>query len=293
MRKLVLAASLILPACTHTTVDVGADGGHPTGGGLTRFTGNDSSCPSSPPPEGENVCNQEWQSCAYRWTENGEGNYVGCTCFEKNSSVKMWDCRRNGGAIYGCPMQQPVAGTACGPDAQGWCEYPPHVLCQCDPNPGALWTCGDLGFNPDFATAGPASVPEGKPVKDLTDAEARTWCEWLLNITGPRTNPPERPVSSDGYATGFGSTMNPNFYAAACMPMLIPISQCVANLKIAPCEATVAEMNDCALTIVRSLPAPHGCGRFHERHCEDSIFHPYLGLDTVDAGAGCNALKVR
>jgi hypothetical protein len=87
--------------------------------------------------------------------------------------------------------------------------------------------------------------------------------------------------------------MNPNFYAAACMPMHVPISQCVANLKIAPCEATVAEMNDCALTLVHDLPAPHGCGRFHERHCDGTIFHPYLGLDAVDAGAGCGAHKVR
>ena len=346
MRKLVLAASLLLPACMHTTVDVGANGGGPTtpdagdaapnpgrgmtdanftptcmdtpvdggdlttanaedaapgtgrigDGGLTdadpRFICNESSCPASP-PDFDGVCTvREWQSCAYRWNENGEGRYVGCTCFEKNSSVRMWDCRSTGGAVYGCPQQQPVPGSACGSVPQSWCEYPPHILCSCDVNHGALWRCEDLGTVPGQATAGPASVPEGKKVKDLTDTEAQTWCDWLLNINGPRDNPTEGPVSSNGYATNLGYIVNPNFYAAACMPLSIPISYCVANLKLAPCEATMAEMNDCALTIVRSLPAPHGCGRFQERaHCEDTIFHASLG--TADASVSCGSLKVR
>jgi len=344
MRKLVLAASLLLPACMHTRVDVGADGGGPTtpnagdaapnpsrgmvdanftptcrdtpvdggdltmpntedaapgtgragDGGLTdtdpRFTCNESSCPASP-PEFDSVCNvREWQSCAYRWSENGEGRYVGCTCFEKNSSVRMWDCRSAGG--YGCPSQQPIPGTSCYSLGTSGCSYPPHVSCGCNLNdPGALWRCEDQGTVPGQATAGPASVPDGKKVKELTDAEAQTWCGWLLNINGPRANPPEGPVSGDGYATNLGYVTSPRFYGA-CMPNTFPISYCVANLKIAPCEATIAEMNDCALTVARDLPSPHGCGRFQERaHCEDTIFHPTLG--TADASVSCGSLKVR
>jgi hypothetical protein len=295
---------------TPTCMDTPDDGGDPillnaedaapgTGrhgdGGLTdadpRFICNDTSCPASP-PEFDSVCDvREWQSCAYRWNENGQGNYVGCTCFEKNSTVKMWDCRQSG--EYGCPQQQPIPGTSCYSLGTSSCSYPPHISCGCNiGDPGALWRCEDRGTIPGLATTGPAGVPEDKTVKELTDAEAQTWCDWLLKIDGPRADPPEGPVSVDGYATNLGYRMNARFYAGACMPLQIPTSYCVANLKIAPCEATIAELNDCALTMVRDLPSPHGCGRFQARaYCEDTIFHPLHGA--ADAAVSCDSVRVR
>jgi hypothetical protein len=301
MRKALMTTSLLLAACTHTEVDVGngnltttdAGGASDVADVRTRFTGNAPSCPASP-PEFADICNvDEWQSCAYQWNENGSGNYVGCTCFEQNSSVKRWDCTRTGGDVYGCPFEEPVTGTPCRSGGTFSCSYPPRAGCSCDLNDlDAKWKCEDTSSIPTQAKAGPASVPESKTVSQLTDAEAATWCTWLLNIDGPRANPPEGPISAQGYATNLGSRMNPRFFAEVCMPLVIPISYCVANLKLAPCEATVAEMNDCALTMAKDIPYLHGCGRFTARaHCEETIFHPLHSL--VDAGAGCDTIRVR
>jgi hypothetical protein len=175
------------------------------------------------------------------------------------------------------------------------CPYPPHTSCTCPYNdPAPRWSCVDTTAGPPGTpTSGPAAIPETKRIKDLSNAEAQIWCEWFLTKYAVGTPPPfEGPITAEGYATGLGFTLNPNFYANVCMPTEVPTTYCVANLKLFPCEATVGELSDCVLTVARGVPAVHGCGRFLEAaSCSQTIFARH---DDSDAGGGgCGSLKVR
>jgi hypothetical protein len=139
-------------------------------------------------------------------------------------------------------------------------------------------------------------VPEGKPIKDLTDAELQAWCTWYGDLLQPPGHPPgiERPIGADGYARGYGAMYGSAFYAPVCMPVDIPIGYCTANMRLGPCEATVAELDDCVATVLRHVPTPHGCGRYLEAaNCTDLFVH---GPGIADGGVDpetCGSIRVR
>jgi hypothetical protein len=104
--------------------------------------------------------------------------------------------------------------------------------------------------------------------------------------------PLEPPITADGFAN-FGFTQDLSFYSRVCMPSDVPVSFCMANLKLFACEATVGEISDCVLTVAHSAPAVHGCGRFLQAaHCEQTIFFR-LENNTEAGTGGCGLLKVR
>jgi hypothetical protein len=299
MKQLLAAAAILIPACTRTVVDVGAagdglvDGGTPTS---SRWMSNENNCPESAPSHLEACTVREAQSCVY-WADRGFGVplYHGCTCYEENRSSKLWTCESSTDrSTSACPRVQPENQQSCLGHVGLQCPFP-GVLCSCplnDSDPG--WSCIDRNAGPPTApTAGPSTVPETKQIKDLSDAEARSWCEWFLTAYGAGFAPPEEgPISPDGFATNHGYANGTGFYAPVCMPTKVPVNYCVANLKLAPCEGTVAELSDCVLTVVRGAPAVHGCGRFLQAaYCEQTIFHRNSAFE--GGPAGCGTLKVR
>jgi hypothetical protein len=224
---------------------------------------------------------------------------------EKNSSIKLWECEhRLGEEAARCPREQPIHGSECSAADPVACAYPYHVNCRCEQDSTAAtrrWSC-DTRRNRFSIRSGPPEIPATKQVKDLSDAEATTWCTWLLKLNAGGA-PEELPVSDEGYIRTSRYIQMGAFYAEVCLPYPIPVPQCVDNLKLAPCEATVAEMSDCALTAIDEIPSPHGCGRFREKaHCDQTIFNPSTPgkSDGTDAGFippsdpnRCPYLKVR
>lgn len=303
MRKVFALALILVPACMRTVVDVGdtrdslADGGSKP---ITtpRFTGNDPSCPAEPPSHLSTCQVAEWQSCSYRYVENGVSKWQGCTCFEKTSTLRLWDCGGPAEDEESCPEIQPESGTQCDGVRPYGCNYPWRARCECDTTDSdPRWQCRTPELAPNGKTSGPSDVPELAMIRDLNEAQRRAYCEWFQGSYMPVEFPPkESPISEEGYATNLGTVFNnQQFFADACMPLpsTVPVSYCMANLQIAPCEATVAELTDCVLTMTHGRPFPHGCGRFKDRvHCEHTIINR---LDAAgDAGTGgCNGLKVR
>lgn len=121
---------------------------------------------------------------------------------------------------------------------------------------------------------GPCGLPEAprtgadRQVRDMSVPEARAWCETYVTKRYPHDHyEPERPeYLGDHYPEYIHS------YAGMYCWELVPgggclvqptIDDCVANLLHAPCEGTIAALDDCV----------------------DSFFHPTLQCAAV--GGGC------
>jgi hypothetical protein len=113
-------------------------------------------------------------------------------------------------------------------------------------------------------------------------------------------------VTSDGYiTTGLG--VHWAFYGEACFPAPLAEGQCVQNLELLHCQASLGELTDCVMTLRLGPPQPHGCGRFFEAaNCDGTIVSraSFLALsDPANGGyAGglnpnhainCGSLRVR
>lgn len=156
------------------------------------------------------------------------------------------------------------------------CVYPHLLFCSCplnDPNP--TWGCiSHIGL-PDSINHGPPpdTSTATKRIVDLTDAEAHAWCAWYSMFGQGVGTPPPRPasVTADGYVT-VGFTVNWDFFGDACATEPLAEDQCVQNLELLHCEATLGELTDCVMTIRLGEPQPHGCGRFFEAaNCDGTI----------------------
>jgi hypothetical protein len=299
-RSATFVALGIVGACRASVVDVGTpltgvEGGVPDAS-VPVWAGNESNCPADRPTDGPTPCDvREGQSCAYWFTdEHGQSDYTGCTCYEQNRSSKLWDCRFIVGVHPSCPTVQPEEKTDCFGSVGLHCPFPPNTECQCPSAPTPQWTCGPDPFGSGLSL--PVSTPtvsQDKRIRDLTDTELQSWCTWYGDLLQPPGHPPgvERPIDADGYARGYGAVQSGIFYAPVCMPLDIPVSYCVANMKLGPCEATVGELNDCVLTVFRRIPSPHGCGRFLEAaNCADLFVRDNKG---GDGGVECSSIKVR
>jgi hypothetical protein len=122
-------------------------------------------------------------------------------------------------------------------------------------------------------------------VKDLTPAERQVWCEWFaVAMTGEGApQPPESPLSAEGYTTNTGFTVADEFFCSGCVPVL-PVSYCVGNLALSSCSAPIAELTDCVITLHDDCwPYQHGCARYLDRAgCQGTI----IGGAAAEGGGG-------
>src|SRR5262245_55961660 len=179
MRASFLVLALGAAGCRASVVDVGlpmanADGGVTSVG--SAWTANEANCPAAH-PDPELSCDvREGQTCAY-WFESppGQGDFMRCTCYEKNSMSKLWECFILDGVHPSCPTALPSSGQGC----FGWvaltCPFP-YVDCNCASGADPKWSCGPSGFDHLQPVRNPSPVMQTKRVKDLADAEVQAWC---------------------------------------------------------------------------------------------------------------------
>ena len=149
------------------------------------------------------------------------------------------------------------------------CFYPPYITCTCSIEGfDNAWHCEDLSAPLIVDGTHPASIDEMKRVRDLTDAERQTWCEWYAVLNSvyrpPLPLPPETPLTPHGYTTNQPCTVSAaGFQCRGAVPTSLPISYCKGNLALSECEAPLSELNDCVLTMQRECrPSPFGCAPY-------------------------------
>jgi hypothetical protein len=97
-------------------------------------------------------------------------------------------------------------------------------------------------------------------ISELSDAQAEAWCEWFSNKwcpTGHVTPPEDGPIQPDGTVNDDSPTQGGDGYASdyfrgLCM-MHLPIDQCVMNLRLHPCDASVQLLDDCVDTVLGAV----------------------------------------
>lgn len=231
-------------------------------------------------------CETETEVCA-RWSTNPATDYdqyFACQCRAETSTSLVWDCYENLSGQVNCPHEEPENGSSCFGYLSSMCPYPNQTQCLCpiagdDPR----WVCD----KPAPVAEPLDSIDDTKLVRDLSEAEQQRWCEWFLSITVPpgAPAPPNPPPTSAGYypdngcmGCGGGIAIN------GMIPPGLPVPVCMANLALSTCEAPVAELNDCARSMVSNCwPQPRGCTRYFEAGCSGTIIHQ---------GASC-PLRVR
>jgi hypothetical protein len=112
-----------------------------------------------------------------------------------------------------------------------------------------------LSFGTETSSA-PLDVDGGQIIADLSETEASQVCAWLIATYPDTQNEPDISRWSidndgggyiaivDGYTGGggYGCTVPT---APQIMRVFLPQSLCVENLQHAPCQATVAELQQC------------------------------------------------
>lgn len=255
--------------------DAGTPAAEPDSGGesrppeaTTRWTGNAADCPPAA-PEAEALCDvAESQVCAYFGDDpenQAQSIYRECACraFCGSSAAELhWDCYRNIGAQrMACPPEQPESRSSCFGLKGVQCWYPQEVTCSCptDPNDSS-WRCIDESAP---AVEHPAVVDPDTVVRDMTAEDRQAWCEWYTRPEPGFPPPPELEPDPDGFYPDTGCASSTSFLGCAVSrPSGLPASACVANLELSPCEATVRDLNDCALSMRYFKPSPYGCARY-------------------------------
>jgi hypothetical protein len=148
-----------------------------------------------------------------------------------------------------------------------------------------------LSFGTGSSSA-PLDVDGGQIIADLSDAEANQVCAWLIATYPDTQNEPDISRWSmdndgsgwirivDGYTGGGG-------YGCAwtgpqIMRVFLPQSLCVENLQHAPCQATVAELQQCVewfnanflnLTMLDCATARQVCSAYESAaSCDQTVF---------------------
>jgi hypothetical protein len=92
-------------------------------------------------------------------------------------------------------------------------------------------------------------------IADLTTAEAESWCSSYWSSSpwwGPV--PADRPIAADGTVSDYEGFGGP----AECM-MQLPVDQCVANLQLQPCQATLGQLEACLQVAASPMPDDAPC----------------------------------
>lgn len=146
---------------------------------------------------------------------------------------------------------------------------------------------------PDEGAGGTCTAPEpttstrtgtDRQVRDMTAEEARAWCETYVTqrYPTPHAEPsppydrgPHYPAYSDGYAATYCWKLVPG---GACITQPT-IDDCVTNVMHAPCEATIASLDDCVDSFFNydgpedtCNPVGSGCAAFEGApHCAETV----------------------
>lgn len=272
----------------------------------TRWTGNSADCPAAR-PEHRSACDlAEGQVCAYFGDDpevQAQSYYSECACrmhCAAGGAELRWDCYQNiGSGRMDCPAQQPEHGSSCFGLKGYQCSYPVLVTCSCPTEANdSNWRCEDYS-PPD--TEHPTVVDPDKQVRDLNDDERQAWCEWYAAPEPGFPAPPELEPNADGFYPDTGCASSSDFLGcSANRPTGLPVSACVANLALSSCEATVRDLNDCALSMKFFEPSPFGCARYlGASGCSGTIINGHLdghafggagGSFGLDGGAGNGCL---
>ena len=131
--------------------------------------------------------------------------------------------------------------------------------------------------------AGGSRTGADRQVRDMTPEEAEAWCESYVNerypLTTPSPAPPDLP-ESQGYVAGYGCVLCWDTPGGACM-MQPSVTDCVANLMHAPCEGTIAALDQCVDTFLGEHKAgacttvDQTCAPFRQApHCMETVITP-------------------
>jgi hypothetical protein len=240
--------------------------GEATGGSATSASVNVdvSGCPEAPPATNDPCTVREGDICTFRAPDadtSGYQDYEACGCWVASGGAMLWYCydEEVGPA---CPEIQPIQGSGCFGMLGQTCDYAPYTQCICpgDSANQAAWNCGSLT---DLKTGTPNDIDPSTPVASLSDAERNAWCNWYLTAAqGPGFPQPATSGVENGYVKPTVCEIGHEFPCEGSLPVL-PVADCVANLALSSCGAPVAELSDCALTILNECwPSPHGCAAY-------------------------------
>lgn len=252
---------------------------------------NPESCPLTPPAT--TACEvMDGSLCRYATEDTDPGVEFACVCtLEGRTGRSFWNCVVEDLPSTWCRELTPEEGVSCfgyrGETCQG---------CSCSDDDEAVWTCpGEAGGQPGAERFVPElAVDATTPINALTDNERTLLCQWLHDFARGGLGYPdfdENPLDDEGYTTNVGCSARWDYPNPVLVPEL-PSSQCVGNLAISTCEATVAELLECVNpTYLRyGLPYP-GCGPYLAKPgCDGTVLNenPYdkcLGSGTADTPA--------
>jgi hypothetical protein len=272
-------------------------------------------CPAQWPRDGQ-PCSPRRIVCDYPGTDG----YQSCSCLP-TAAGDQWQCTGVGYG-YDCPVAQPADGSSCGSNDFGkQCDYLRPLPCTCDADrnvatrraivcsctkAASAWSCASDGaggapgsgpfdeaacFGPEPPLPARPALDESKLIKDLTDDEVATWCNWFMNNNrGDGPPPPSQPpmVDSHGIPSGWGFTSCGQM-PATCVSM-VPVSYCEQLMRYGSCDAPLGSLDDCYLTFFNHCEVV-GNG------CEDMGGRPSCRQTVVQLGAAdsttCPPLPVK
>lgn len=243
----------------------------------TRWLGNAEGCPETAPSNGDLCTIAEGEACAYYTddTSIGQTFYSECSCqaFCGSSATELhWNCGRSIGAgLVECPAEQPENGSSCFGLKGVECWYPKDVTCMC---PTAAddsdWRCVNDASPP---AEHPDVVDEDRIVAEMSEAERAAWCAWYAMPPAPGfPEPPVLEPDANGFYPDTGCNASADFLGCAVQrPTDLPAAACAANLALSTCQATVRELNDCVLSMMRFTLSPGGCARYIDAGCSGTL----------------------
>lgn len=264
------------------------------------------SCPASPPKNGDSCANAVengicvWQTSLQSGDKHG---YYAAGCYTWLTGKVWWGVSHTQNEPFGaedteCPPQPPSLGDSCSTTVQKVCIYP-FRYCECRTDVKGVWLCDDglaSHESPPVAVkrlCAPAGVDETKRVKDLTAQEASAWCEF------------SNTYAHQGASYLFAGVSR-QFPGVADVPLcaaMLPVEDCVRNLRTQPCTATLAEVDDCLQTVLvgarDELDAAlfshwvgHGCAPLlNNPTCSGIVVEPWRKQEKLEADQCVTPLK--
>jgi hypothetical protein len=236
----------------------------------STFTGNPPGCPSSK-PEHASACDEESEGdvCAYDYADPRPGisqsiyNECQCRVGCNGTLTPRWDCYENVvSGLMSCPPEKPENGSSCFGFKGYECRYPTRVTCDCSDNEGDDdWKC-ETASDAREVEPFPAIADDTVLVRDVGDEEAEALCGWLTSRGEGFPEPPELTPDANGLYPSSGCRGSHYFDCHAFWPDDVPASACLDNLAVSSCEASLAELRDCMLTMLSSVPVGIGCGPY-------------------------------